>query len=457
MNLFGTDGIRGVANKDLSWKVAFKLGRSLGVFLSQGQRIGLAKDTRLSGDMLESALIAGLTSAGRDVVRFGVVTTPGLSFLIREAGLGGGVMVSASHNPYEYNGLKVFGPDGKKIPDEMEILVSQEILKDEDEGPFPAGREIGRVYPGEALVERYLDFLAELPRRGFRGFRVVLDAANGSTSFAGPKVWERLGAHVEVLNCEPDGCNINRDCGSTHPEGLSRKVVEGGFDAGFAFDGDGDRCIAVDEKGQFLDGDHILAVMALDLARRGALAKNCVVGTVMANLGLEVFLERQGITLIRTPVGDRFVLEKMDQEGLSLGGEQSGHIIFRDILPAGDGLITSLLLADAAVSTGKRFSELRALLTKIPQVMVNVRVEDPKVVAGNHTVLQAVERVRKDLGYKGRVLVRASGTEPLVRIMVESEDDEKVTWCIKYLREVIERTSLKLYSAVREKDEQSCK
>ncbi|QUL97972.1 MAG: phosphoglucosamine mutase [Candidatus Fermentithermobacillus carboniphilus] len=437
MNLFGTDGIRGVANADLSWETAFRLGRAVGLYLSPGRDLCVGKDTRASGDMLEAALIAGITSTGRHVTRFGRVTTPGLSYLVRRLSFGGGIMISASHNPFEYNGLKVFGPDGRKIPDETEIFFSRLILEKSDDGPFPTGSGIGRVADGFSLSDHYVEFLANIPRQRFSGLKVLLDTANGSTSDIAPRVWRQVCKEVSVINDTPDGCNINKECGSTHPEKLRRLVKEGGFDVGFAYDGDGDRCIAVDEKGQILDGDHIMAILAIWMKDAGTLKGDTVVGTVMANIGLELCLKEHGIKFVRTPVGDRYVLEEMDRGGYSLGGEQSGHVIFRDILPAGDGIITSLILADVLTSSGSRLSELRSIVPKVPQVMVNVRVSQPRAIMERERMLQAIETAQNQIGTGGRVLVRASGTEPVIRVMVESFDHAKVTRCIQYLEEVI--------------------
>jgi len=444
MNLFGTDGIRGIANADLSCEVAYRLGRAIGVYLSPGKEVCVGKDTRISSDMLESSILAGITSTGRNVIRIGLITTSGLSFLIRGQSLGGGVMISASHNPFEYNGLKVFGPDGRKISDETETLFSRFILERALEGPFPTGSKIGRIIPGEGLVDRYVNFLTSIPKNDFSELKILIDTANGSSSDIAAKVWGRVCKNVKVINCVPDGCNINRDCGSTHPSGLLTKVTEGNYDVGFAYDGDGDRCIAVDEKGQLLDGDYIMAILALKMSKDQQLKKNTVVGTVMANMGLEMCLKEHGINLIRTPVGDRYVLEKMDEEGYSLGGEQSGHIIFRDLLPAGDGILTSLMLTDVLVSSSLKLSDLRAVMTVVPQTMVNVAVRNPKVIMRREKVLNAIEKAKKKIGLNGRILVRASGTEPVIRIMVESNDRSVVTSCIEYLEEVIKREDQKV-------------
>lgn len=446
MNLFGTDGIRGIANAGLSWRTAFRLGRAIGTHLSPGRDLCAGKDTRASGDMLEAAIAAGITSTGRNVVKLGVITTPGLSFLVRDLGLGGGVMISASHNPSEYNGLKVFGPDGKKIPDETEILFSEFIQGEGDGGLFPTGRGIGRVAPGEAAVDRYVGFLCKVPRNDLSRLAVALDTANGSTSDIAVRVWKKLAGRVEAINNAPDGHNINDRCGSTHPWALAEKVASaragkaaGSFDAGFSYDGDGDRCIAADENGEILDGDHIMAILALDMAEKGKLAGKTVVGTVMSNFGLEFCLKARNISLERTRVGDRYVLEKMEGSGFKLGGEQSGHIIARDILWAGDGILTSLLVADVMAGTGRRLSELGSVMTSIPQHLVNVRARDPKGLVKREAVVKAVEKAQSDLGEGGRVLVRPSGTEPLVRIMVEGLDSSMVQSCIQYLEEVIGR------------------
>jgi len=447
MNLFGTDGIRGVANTELTCEIAYRLGRAMGIHLSQGMDLCVGRDTRLSGDMLEAAIVAGVTSTGRNVLRLGVITTPGLSFLVKDLGLGGGVMISASHNPAEYNGLKVFGPDGKKIPDETECLFSEFISAERDDGPFPTGASIGRALPGEALVLRYARFLENAPKERLSGLRVALDTANGATSSIAPGVWRNLGASVTVINDTPDGLNINRECGSTHLDSLVALVrprdasaeASTRFDVGFAYDGDGDRCLVVDENGDVLDGDHIMAILALDMAEQGVLSGNTVVGTVMSNYGLEECLSKRDIVLERTPVGDRYVLEKMEERGFKLGGEQSGHIIVRDVLWAGDGILTSLLLADAMVRAGKKMSELRRIMTSIPQTLVNVKAWKPKDLVGREAVRLAVQKVEADLVGKGRVLVCPSGTEPVVRIMVEAGDSQVVRSCIDYLEGVLRR------------------
>lgn len=437
MNLFGTDGIRGIANEDLICEVAFKLGQAVGLHLSPGKPVCVGKDTRISGGMLEAALVAGITSTGRDAVCLGVITTPGLSFVVSRFNMGGGVMISASHNPFEYNGLKVFGPDGRKISEDTELVFSRMILRESDNYPRSVGAEVGRVIDGSRMVRDYIGFLSNFLEAGMARLRVVIDTANGSASYLAPEVWKALSGNVKVINCSPDGVNINQECGSTNPSLLAQEVAWGDYDVGFAYDGDGDRCIAVDEKGNVLNGDHIMAIMASDMAASSRLAGNTVVGTVMANLGLELYLASCGISLLRTPVGDRFVLEEMERGGYTLGGEQSGHIIFGDILPAGDGMLTSLNLARVLAKSGRRLSELASVVKEAPQILVNVKSQYPDKVVSLPQVQAAVRKVSKDLEGVGRVVVRPSGTEPLVRIMVESQDSAMVDKCVDYLKSVI--------------------
>jgi len=438
MNLFGTDGIRGIANQDLSCEKAFRLGRAVGLLLPSDKPIGVGKDTRVSSDMLEAALTAGIASTGRNVVELGVITTPGLSYIIKHFDLGGGVMISASHNSFEYNGLKVFGADGTKISDETEMLYSERIMSPEDEGPWPTGEKIGRVIRGNHLVRSYSDFLKSLPGVDLSDLRILVDTANGSTSAIARDVWRSLCPNADFMNFSPDGFNINLECGSTHPGSLASHVIEGGYDAGFAYDGDGDRCIAVDEQGNVINGDKLMGVIGLYMAQSGRLAHNTVVGTVMSNYGLERCLSSYGIRLVRTQVGDRFVLEEMLRGGYSLGGEQSGHIIVADILHAGDGIVTSLCIGEILASTESTFSELASVVREIPQVLVNVRAPFPGHIVNLPRVREAVEKVGNELSGVGRVLVRASGTEPVVRIMVESEDAKIVDECVDYLKRILE-------------------
>ncbi len=437
MNLFGTDGIRGLANKDLTCEIAFKLGRAVATFCPSNKQICVGKDTRASGDTLEESLIQGIISGGVNAVRLGVITTPGLSFLVNRFNLGGGVMISASHNSFEYNGLKVFDRYGRKISERTELEFSKMIRGEIKDEHLPHACRAGQVIDGRYMVQSYVRFLSSLPQINMPGRKVLIDAANGSAAKLAIGAWETSNANVSFINCSPDGKNINRNCGSTYPSFLAREVVNGDYDVGFAYDGDGDRCIAVDEKGNVVSGDHILALMASDMARFDKLTKNTVVGTVMANLGLEQYLLSQDITLLRTSVGDRFVLQEMDRGGYALGGEQSGHIIFRDILPSGDGILTSLLFASILARSNRTLSELAAVVPQIPQLLVNIKSEYPRQVVESVKVQRAVESVSAHLAGKGRVLVRPSGTEPVVRIMVESNDEMLLEQCIHYLKSVI--------------------
>lgn len=435
--MFGTDGIRGVANDDLTPEMAFKLGLALGLYLVPGGKVGVAKDTRASGDMLEAAVVAGLCASGCRAVTFGVLTTPGLAYLIRETHLDGGVMISASHNPGEFNGLKVFGPTGRKIDDCLEEEISAFILSDGKRARRPTGNGVGRVIRAEGEVSRYVEFLSGIPRVSFSGLKVMVDCANGATGRMARQVWENLGAQVKTLNSGGDGEMINFRCGSTHPETLAERVKDEGFDVGFAHDGDGDRCIAVNSLGGVEDGDRIIGVMAKDMKERGHLKGNTVVGTVMSNLGLELYLTSLGIRFVRTAVGDRYVLDEMDRGGYSLGGEQSGHIIFRDISPAGDGIMTSLLLTEVLVRTGRKLEDLTAGIPSIPQVLLNVPVKDKTQAMASSTLKREMDEARAQLGGTGRVFVRPSGTEPVVRVMVEAPERETAQKWARRIAEVI--------------------
>lgn len=437
MNLFGTDGIRGVANDDLTPEMAFKLGLALGLYVVPRGKVGVAKDTRTSGDMLEAAVVAGLCASGCRAVTFGVLTTPGLSYLIRELGLDGGVMISASHNPGEFNGLKVFGPTGRKIDDSMEEKISSFILSDGKCAGRPTGNRVGRVIRAEGEVSRYVEFLTGVPHVSFSGLKVMVDCANGATGQVARHVWENLGAHVKTLNSDGDGEMINCRCGSTHPETLAAEVKHESFDVGFAHDGDGDRCIAVNPTGGVEDGDRIIGVMAKDMKERGRLNGNTVVGTVMSNLGLELYLTSLGVRLVRTAVGDRYVLDEMDRGGYSLGGEQSGHIIFRDIAPAGDGIMTSLLLGEVLVRRGTTLEALTAGIPSIPQVLLNVPVTDKRQAMESPALKRELGKARTQFAGRGRVFVRPSGTEPVIRVMVEAPEVETAHEWARRIAEVI--------------------
>lgn len=434
---FGTDGIRGVANVDLTPEVALAVGRAAARVLGLGEPWVLGRDTRRSGPMLEAAVLAGLTAEGADAVPLGVVPTPAVAHAARRLGAPG-VVISASHNPFADNGVKLFAPGGRKLADDEETAVEDalaELLagasspRAEREGA--PGLGVGAVLPGaEELVDGYVaDVAAALDGRDLAGLRVVVDCGNGAASETGPRILRRLGADVVVLHAAPDGANINAGCGSTDPTDLRVAVVEHGAAVGLAFDGDADRVIAVDEAGALVDGDQMLAIFAVDLARRGQLPGNAIATTVMANLGLRRALAASGIGLVETPVGDRHVWAAMAADGLAVGGEQSGHLIFAAHADSGDGALTGVLLLDALRRAGTPLSELAGIVTRFPQVLRNVRVADRSGLDAAGGFWAEVRAVEADLGDSGRVLVRPSGTEPVVRVMVEAASDDAAAAC----------------------------
>ncbi len=439
MGLFGTDGIRGVANADLSTELVDRVARAaVHVLVAGGRgRFAVGRDPRISGDLLEAALAAGLCSAGADVLRLGVLPTPGVAYLARRLGVHAGVVISASHNPVEDNGIKFFAPTGFKLPDAVEARI-ESALEVAPAHPRPTGTAVGRILEVPDAAEQYLTYLAGLARssrmRALRGphgspgtgllsgWRVVVDCANGATSRIAPRLWERLGATVIPIHAAPDGTNINAGSGSTHPEVIQEAVRVHRGDVGFAHDGDGDRVIAADDQGRLVDGDTIMGIVALHRAARGELPGNLLVATVMTNLGLEVALRTAGIRLERARVGDRYVLERMLETGARVGGEQSGHVIFLDDATTGDGLVTALQLVNVMLESGRRLADLAAPFHRYPQVLVNVRVGTPERWEDDPEILAAVARAERRLDGRGRVLVRASGTEPLVRVMTECDD-----------------------------------
>ncbi|HKA02721.1 MAG TPA: phosphoglucosamine mutase [Acidimicrobiales bacterium] len=417
---FGTDGVRGVANAELTPELALALGRAAARVLG-GDHVVIGRDTRISGPLLEAALAAGFAAEGVDVDRLGVVPTPGVAFLSQAEGVVG-AMISASHNPYADNGIKLFAPGGVKLADDVEEGVEAELEAVVATTPIgPAGEGVGQVSDRHRAVEGYIDHLvAALDGRRLDGLRVVLDCANGAAIEVAPAAFERLGADVVVVNDHPDGCNINDRCGATHPETLRLAVVDTGADAGLAFDGDADRLIAVDAMGAVVDGDHVIAICARDRRDRGRLHDDTVVVTVMTNLGFHLAMADEGITVVTTPVGDRYVLGAMEDGGWSLGGEQSGHVIFRDLATTGDGVLTGLVLLDVVARRQVPLADLAATaMTRLPQVLVNVRVKGPGADAADRIAAE-VAAAEAQLGSTGRVLVRASGTEPVVRVMVEA-------------------------------------
>jgi phosphoglucosamine mutase len=438
--LFGTDGIRGIANADLSTELVDRVGRAaVHVLAPRGRgRFAIGRDPRISGDLLEAALAAGMCSAGADVLRLGVLPTPGIAYLVPGLGVQAGVVISASHNPVEDNGVKFFGASGFKLPEAVEAEI--ETLSDRVSTlPRPTGSDVGRIHDVSDAAERYLQHVMSLAHGRLGGWRVVVDCANGATSRIAPVLWERLGATVIPLHAAPDGTNINAHSGSTHPEVIQAAVVAHQADVGFAHDGDGDRVIAADRHGWLVDGDVIMGITALHRHARGELPGSLVVATVMSNLGLEHALGKAGIRLERVGVGDRYVLERMLETGARVGGEQSGHVIFLDRATTGDGLITAVELVNVMLESGRSLDELRAPFIRYPQILLNVRVADPGRWARDPEILDAVKQAERRLGGRGRVLVRASGTEALVRVMTECEDPRTAEEIARSLGDLVSR------------------
>lgn len=443
--LFGTDGVRGIANTALTCELAMEIGRAAAMVLADGTRrrplILIGKDTRLSSDMLEGALTAGLCSVGADVILTGVVPTPAVAYLVGRYKADAGIMISASHNPYGFNGIKIFSGDGFKLPDALEEQVEAIVLDHVKKPVLASGGEIGKVSRADTAVKDYVDHLKSTVLYSLEGLRVAIDAANGSASVTAARLFSQLGAEAVLLSDRPNGVNINDGCGSTHMGQLQKMVAQGGFDAGIAFDGDADRCLCVDENGSIMDGDQIMAVCALDMQERGKLAKNTVVGTVMTNLGFIRFCEEQGMRFIATKVGDRFVLEELLLEEYSFGGEQSGHVIFRDFASTGDGQLTAIQLLSLMRRKGQKLSELSGVMKRFPQTMINVPVSSEGKLAfyTNSAVKQAVEDAKSQLGSQGRILVRVSGTEPYVRVMTEGEDPQAIEEIAAQVASVVEQ------------------
>jgi phosphoglucosamine mutase len=444
--LFGTDGVRGLANQyPVTPELAFFLGRA-GAEHLQGGRPGkgvivVGRDTRLSGDMLEAAMCAGICAAGVDAVQVGVLPTPAIAYLTRAWGALGGVVLSASHNSFEDNGIKFFSADGFKLPDAQEDHLEQMVLHGATR-PAPTGRDIGRIRTATDAITQYLTFARAALGPGLRltGLRVVLDCANGAAAPVAPALFEQLGAQVIVHAAEPDGININHECGALFPERAQELVRRTGADAGFCFDGDADRLIAIDETGTVRDGDYTLGICTQDLVHRGELRTQCIVGTVMSNYGLEEMLQRMGIALLRAPVGDKYVLEEMRRAGAVLGGEQSGHIVFLAHATTGDGIVTALQLLRVMQTRGQPLSHLSSVLTKYPQILLNVRVRERIDPLTLPDVKQAHAHAQQMLNGAGRILVRLSGTEPLARVMVEGRDPHAIQAAAENIAHVIERT-----------------
>ncbi|MGG1220775.1 phosphoglucosamine mutase [Priestia endophytica] len=434
---FGTDGVRGVANSELTPELAFRVGRFGGYVLTKDMerpKVLIGRDTRVSGHMLEGALVAGLLSIGAEVMRLGVISTPGVAYLTKATGAQAGVMISASHNPVQDNGIKFFGSDGFKLSDEQEEEIEALLNSTEDTLPRPTGADLGQVNDYFEGGQKYLQYLKQSVDEDFSDIHVALDCAHGATSSLAAHLFADLEAEISTMGASPNGTNINEGVGSTHPEVLAEFVKEKGADVGLAFDGDGDRLIAVDEKGQIVDGDQIMYICAKYLNEQGMLNEGTVVSTVMSNLGFYKALEEHSVKSVKTAVGDRYVVEEMKKNGYNLGGEQSGHIIFLDYISTGDGMLSAIQLVNIMKVTKKSLSELASEMKKFPQILQNVRVTDKHNVTSNEKVKNIIEEVEQEMGDNGRVLVRPSGTEPLVRVMVEAPTDKE---CKEYVDRIV--------------------
>lgn len=440
---FGTDGIRGVVNKSLNAELAFKAGAAASMVLAEAKKTGekplftIGKDTRISSDMLESAIIAGLCSAGADVLQLGVIPTPAVAHITIASGADAGIMISASHNPYEHNGIKIFNCNGYKLSDELENEI-ESLIDAPDKLKFCINDDLGRlINRGDKYIDLYIEHVLSSIEGGISDLKVMIDCANGAAVRTVNDIFGRLSIELELIKDRPDGCNINDKCGSTHIENLGRLVVAGGYDVGLAFDGDADRCLAVDENGRLLDGDKIMAICGKAMLSRGELKHDTIVATVMSNIGFHEFCNKNGLYIRSAPVGDRNVLDVMQKHGFNLGGEQSGHIIFLDDETTGDGQLAALKFLKAVSDSGKKVSKLAAEIPTYPQVLINVPIEGgnevKKTILSDESFKLQVEAAEKNLGDSGRVLVRPSGTEALIRVMVESSDAvlaESVSNCL---------------------------
>ncbi len=441
--LFGTDGIRGVANiYPMTTEIAMQVGRAIAFIVKNRKgrhRIVIGKDTRLSGYMIENALAAGICSMGVDVLLVGPLPTPGIAFITTSMRADAGVVISASHNPFQDNGIKIFSHDGYKLPDALEADIEDLIFSQKMAALRPVAEEVGRAQRLDDAKGRYIVFLKNIfpKKQSLDGMHIVLDCAHGATYSVAPKVFEELGAKVTTLGVEPDGKNINHKCGALHPELMAAKVKATGADIGLALDGDGDRLIVCDEKGKVVDGDHIMAICAQELMKNKKLKKKTLVTTVMSNMGLEVAMKKMGGKMIRTQVGDRYVVEEMRKKGYSFGGEQSGHLVFLDHITTGDGNLAALRLLGIMRKRNKPMSELAKVMKSYPQVLKNVRTSGPVDLELVPDFQKTVRKMEKKLGKKGRILVRASGTEPVIRVMVEGESKKTINRMADELGEMI--------------------
>lgn len=440
--LFGTDGVRGLANVELSPLLALKLGATAAHVLIERKsntQVLVGRDPRISGDILESALVAGICSQGVDAILAGVIPTPGVAYLTAKKGAEAGVVISASHNPVKDNGIKFFGPDGYKLDDSVEAAIEEQI-ESFDAFPRPGGAEVGNFFRKHELVWEYAEHIKNTAPAPLGGMKVVIDGANGAASEIAPRIFHEMGAKTLCLNCTPNGININEGSGSLHPEQVSLLVVQSGADVGMSFDGDADRVILADEKGRIVDGDHIMAIYALHLARNGGLPANKVIGTVMSNIGLEIALGRESIDLARTPVGDRYVSDEMRKTGAVVGGEKSGHIILSKYTTTGDGMVTALQILSVMIATGKKLSELAEEMEEFPQLLINVKVARRDGWDRESSILSAICDVEDKLKGRGRVVVRPSGTEKLIRVMAEGPDQTELEELVGYICDAVRKT-----------------
>lgn len=445
--LFGTDGVRGVANSELTCEMAMNIGRAAAMVLTDDDRrhprILIGKDTRKSSDMLEAAITAGLCSVGANVIQLGVVPTPAVAFLVGKYKADAGIVLTASHNPCEFNGIKIFSGDGYKLPDALEEQIEAIVLDHVATPPTPVGGDLGAVTTAPNVVRDYVDHVKSTVPFSLDGLRIAIDCANGASSRTAETLFTELGAECHMIANEPNGVNVNDKCGSTHMEGLMAYVKEHGLDAGVAFDGDADRCLAVDENGNLVDGDFVMAICAADMKSRGKLAKSTVVGTIMTNMGFNRFCDENNMKFSATKVGDRYVLEEMLLEGYNFGGEQSGHVIFLDFATTGDGQMTAGQLLSIMRRRQAKLSSLATIMQRYPQVMVNVTTSpEGKLRFYTDTeVKESIEKAKAALGNTGRIIVRPSGTEPLLRVMVEGENEEQISDLANQVADVL-RTRL---------------
>ncbi len=439
--IFGTDGVRGIANEKLDVELAIAISRAAGIIIKsetkEKPKVIVGRDTRLSGTMLESAVAAGLSSVGCDVELLGVVPTPAVAYLVTKLGVSGGVMITASHNPYQYNGIKYFGSTGFKLTDEQEDIIEGIVLDGNEPIELSPTGEIGRITHNTEAAEAYIEHIAGTVG-DLSGIKIAVDCANGASYSTAKKIFDKVNADATFLNCEPDGTNVNRECGSLYIAGLGKYVRENGFDVGVAFDGDADRCLAVDEKGEVIDGDMLMAILAERFSKEGRLNKNIFIPTIMSNMGLFKFAEEHGMSCYPTKVGDRYVLESLLKLNASLGGEQSGHIIIPEYMTTGDGELSALMLIESMKLSGKKASELKSIMTVYPQVMVNIEATpEMKAHLNDVEVKSYLDIESSRLEGDGRILVRPSGTEPLIRIMIEGKDQEKINALVQECAETL--------------------